>query len=233
MSQEKFFDLSQEYEAMLNQGLRLSGENKRFFMEGRVRDLAANLPADFRPRRILDFGCGIGETSRYLAEIFPDAEVVGVDTSANALEYAKREYPDRRVSFMDLNSLSESNTFDLCYVNGVFHHIPPKDRPEAIRYVHRALAKEGHFALFENNPWNPGTRMVMKRIPFDREANILTFLETRRLLRKGGFRPECTRFLFYFPRALRFLRFAEPWLAGFPLGAQYFVLASKEGEENG
>src|SRR5437870_1900508 len=56
-------------------------------------------------------------------------------------------------------------SFDLCYCNGVFHHIPPHERLGAARLIFRSLARGGHFALFENNPLNPGTRMVMRRIP--------------------------------------------------------------------
>ena len=62
---EPLFDLAAEYDAMLNQGLSLTGEGKRFFLDGRVRDIQAQLGAP--PRRILDFGCGTGDTSAYLA----------------------------------------------------------------------------------------------------------------------------------------------------------------------
>ena len=37
-----------------------------------------------------------------------------------------------------------------------------------------ALLTGGVLALFENNPWNPGTRLVMKRIPFDRNAQTIS-----------------------------------------------------------
>jgi len=55
---EPLFDLSAEYEQMLNQGIRLSGGDRHFFLIGRVRYLMGILPMDFRPKRILDFGCG-------------------------------------------------------------------------------------------------------------------------------------------------------------------------------
>jgi SAM-dependent methyltransferase len=113
-------------------------------------------------------------------------------------------------------------------VNGVFHHIEPPERPAAVRAIFKSLAPGGHFALFENNPWNPGTRMVMRRIPFDRDAVTLSHLETRTLLRQGGFKISgSTRFLFYFPRFIRFMRIIEPALTGLPLGAQYYVTGVK------
>lgn len=225
---QDLFDLSDHYEQMLQRGIRLSGEEQHFFIAGRVRDLRLQLPPDWRPRRILDFGCGIGHTAQHLAEVFPEAEVVGIDTSAQALARAAAKYGSPRTSFRPIADFAEAESFDLGYTNGVFHHIEPALRLPALKKIHSALVPGGFFALFENNPWNPGTRLVMRRIPFDRDARLLFPRQARRLLREAGFR-FCapTRFLFYFPRALAFLRFTEPWLARAPLGAQYYVLATK------
>lgn len=221
-------DHGREYDTMLHRGIRLSGENKHFFMVRRIRDLCHQLPPSFRPHRILDFGCGIGDTTQFLADTFPSAEIIGLDTAENLLTYAEHRYASLRVSFRLVWEFSETETFDLCYVNGVFHHIEPSERPTVLRMIHKMLAPSGYFALFENNPWNPGTQLVMRRIPFDRSAQPLSSWATRYLLVEGGFticgRP---RFLFYFPRPLAFLRFSERWLAHLPFGAQYYVLAVK------
>ncbi len=212
---------------MLERGLRLSGESRDYFMAGRVRDLRAQL-GGFEPRRVLDFGCGIGDTAAHLAQVFPAAQVLGVDTAPNAIEHARRLHGGERVRFALLRDFAEENAFDLCYANGVFHHIRPAERLGVVRTLHRALVSGGRFALMENTPWNPGTRWVMARIEFDRDAVPVGPGEVRRLLREGGFahtsRP---RFLFVFPRALRWLRFLEPWFASLPLGAQYYVVAVK------
>jgi len=225
---EELFNRAAEYETMLQRGIGLSGEDQQFFVAGRVRDLEGQLPSGWRPLRILDFGCGLGHTAKYLAERFPGAEVVGLDTASNALSEAQRTYGSARIRFQHTDSLSELLPFDLCYVNGVFHHILRSDRPAVVRSIYKVLNPGGYFALFENNPWNPGTRLVMKRIPFDRDARTLTPPETRKLIRDGGFSPVMpTRFLFYFPRSLAALRPLEPVLARLPLGAQYYVLGVK------
>jgi SAM-dependent methyltransferase len=226
--EEVLFDLSDEYRQMLHQGIRLSGESQEFFLRGRIESLESRLPVDFAVRRILDFGCGIGTATAYLAEGFPRAEVIGVDTSENALDYAREHYGSERVRFRSLAELPQEGDFDLCYVNGVFHHIEPDSRAGAVQNIHRALRSGGRLALFENNPWNPGTRMVMSRIPFDRDAITLNPPEAKRLLRAGGFtQPSLGWSLFYFPRPLGFLRFTEGALSHLPLGAQYCVMAAK------
>jgi SAM-dependent methyltransferase len=234
LQSEPLFDLTQEYDAMLDRGLRLSGENREFFMRGRVADLAAELSSRPEPGRILDLGCGLGHTAAYLASVFRGADVLGVDTAAEALAYAESHYGGERVRFLHLDEFLPAGDFDLCYVNGVFHHIPPAAREEAVRKVLASLSPGGLFAFFENNPWNPGTRLVMSRIPFDREARTLSPPAARALLSSSGFRSiGRTRYLFFFPGPLRWLRFIEPHLRRAPLGAQYWLLGRKIAELDG
>jgi len=222
------FELNERYGEMLDQGIGLSGEDQHFFIAGRVRHLVKRLGTEFRPRRILDYGCHNGHTAPYLEQAFPGAEVVGVDTAGSAVAWARSRYGSERIRFHALHEMPALGPFDLCYTNGVFHHIPPAARPEALRGIYDALAPAGVLALFENNPWNPGTRLVMSRIPFDRDAVTLAPPEARRLAREAGFDLRGpTRSLFYFPRVLGFLRFTEGWLEGAPLGAQYCVLAAR------
>jgi SAM-dependent methyltransferase len=224
---EPLFDLSAEYEQMLNQGIRLSGEDRHFFLIGRVRYLMGILPMGFQPKRILDFGCGIGDTTAYLASMFPAAEVIGMDESAKALEHAVERFGADRVRFEGIENISP-DYFDLVYVNGVFHHIPPAERIGALNLIRQSLSPGGRLALFENNPWNPGARMVMKRIPFDRDAIMISPREAVRLVSESGFQhPAQVRSLFYFPRFLAWLRAAEVVLDRLLLGAQYCVLVQK------
>ena len=224
---EPLFDLSAEYEHMLNQGIRLSGEDRHFFLEGRVRYLMGILPLHFQPKRILDFGCGIGDTTSHLAAMFTEAEVIGVDEAEKAVEHAREQFGCARVRFERVESL-RNDYFDLAYVNGVFHHIPTGERIGAFNLIRRSLSSGGMLALFENNPWNPGARMVMKRIPFDRDAIMISPREAVQLVVESGFqRSPLARSLFYFPHCLAWLRATEVVLDRLLLGAQYCVLAQK------
>jgi hypothetical protein len=109
----------------------------------------------------------------------------------------------------------------------VFHHIPLDQRPAAVDHVFRSLRPGGLFAFWENNPLNVGTRIVMSRCSFDRDAITLRSGQAKRLLRAGGFEVLRTDFLFIFPRALRFMRWVEPHVSRLPIGAQYMVLCRR------
>ncbi|MEO5583557.1 MAG: class I SAM-dependent methyltransferase [Saprospiraceae bacterium] len=223
------FDKSLEYDEMLNKGIAISGENKQFFIRGRLNDLFNQLPSDIKINRILDFGCGIGDSSEVFLNHVPDALITGTDTSLEAILYAqKHNNHSNRASYLELRNFNAFNEFDLCYVNGVFHHIPLDERAKAIKIIYDALKPGGIFALFENNPLNPGTKLIMSRIPFDRDAITLYPLETKNLLYQNGFRPPATtRFLFYFPKSLSLFRSFEKYLVTVPLGAQYYVMVRK------
>ena len=44
---EELFDISHEYDKMLQRGISLSGEDKEFFVRGRVAEMRSRLPVKF------------------------------------------------------------------------------------------------------------------------------------------------------------------------------------------
>jgi SAM-dependent methyltransferase len=218
-----------EYDEALERGLSVTGEDKDYFARARMLHLARCLGRlGFRPGRALDFGCGIGSAAPFALEAFPELrQLVGVDVSGQSLDVARRRYGRGRVEFRLMSEHRPRADVDLAFCNGVFHHIAPERRADTVREIHDGLRPGGLFALFENNPWNPGTRYVMRRISFDRDAITMSPPEARRLVAAGGFELLRSDFLFLFPRALRWLRPLERLARKLPIGAQYLVLGRK------
>jgi SAM-dependent methyltransferase len=222
-----FDDYVDNYDAACERGLQYAGESRDYFAKERVEFTRQRAGERFDGCMILDFGCGPGHTTPHLLEAFPGASVVGLDDSAEMIASATKRFGGRQARFVSEFQEVAKAQFDLIYCNGVFHHIPPPERRAVMHELMERLRPGGLLALWENNPWNPGTRFVMSRIPFDRDAITLTYRESQRLLRSASFQLIGTTFHFYFPKALKALRSFEPMLRQLPLGAQYCVLGKR------
>jgi SAM-dependent methyltransferase len=226
---EDFDDYAENYDEALNRGLSVTGEDKQYFARERIMWLAQRLEKRrLKPTRVLDYGCGTGTATSLLVEILQAKSVIGLDPSARSLERARKESAPNCSFFLNADYPGREEV-DLIYCNGVFHHIDPSERSRELSHVMRCLRPGGLFALWENNPWNPGTQYVMSRIPFDRDAVKLSPTYARALLRQSGFDVILTDFVFFFPRFLRSLRRIEPFISGIPLGGQYLVLCRRPG----
>jgi SAM-dependent methyltransferase len=216
------------YDVELNRGLSVSGEEKEYFARGRIKWLRHRLQQlSASPAAAMDYGCGNGDTAILLRDMLQLSSVVGVDVSARSLELARSRHSGPSCRFLTIEQHVPGSNLDLVYCNGVFHHIRVPQRPSAVDYVFRCLRAGGLFALWENNPWNPGTRYVMSRIPFDRDSVTIPPPQAARLLEAQGFEIIGVNYLFVFPRFLKSLRFMEPYACRLPLGAQYQVLCRK------
>jgi SAM-dependent methyltransferase len=217
-----------DYDAALRQGISVSGEGKDYFAEGRVRWLARCVKRlGIRAGAVMDYGCGTGSATPYFFECLNATSLVGLDVSRRSVELARATHGSGRATFQPCEEFLPRGDLDLVFCNGVFHHVPPAERPDVVRQIVEALRPGGIFAMWENNPYSPGARLVMSRIPFDRDAIMVWPGQARRLMRDAGLRVVRTDFLFIFPRLLKALRPVEPLLRGLPLGAQYQVLGMK------
>src|SRR5262249_2436954 len=93
-----------------------------------------NAPPSARSElRILDAGCGTGEISSRLADLFPNAHVLGVDIIDAHLELARERYayygPRLTFGHQSIFELAaHDRTYDLTLCRHVLHSIPHADR---------------------------------------------------------------------------------------------------------
>jgi SAM-dependent methyltransferase len=224
MSQAEFDRFARSYDQDLAKSLGITGEDRSFYAGGRV-DWTAQCVARIgcQVQRILDYGCGDGANAPMLAAKFKANHVLGVDISSGSIAVARQSHTGTGLSFLCTDEWAPDGTMDLAFSNGVFHHIPVRERHDCLVAIGRALRPGGLFAFWENNPWNPGTRYVMAQCAFDENAITISPHEARRILSDAGFKVLRTDSLFYFPRQLRWLRPAERWFRGLPFGGQYLV----------
>lgn len=107
-----------------NQYLKFAQERARPFL-----DLLAQVPCE-HPAAIVDLGCGAGNLTRLLAERWPAACVVGIDTSAEMLAQAQKHALPGRLEFVqaDLASWSPPAPVDLLVSNAALQWVPDHER---------------------------------------------------------------------------------------------------------
>jgi SAM-dependent methyltransferase len=117
-----------------------------------------NLGPDFKPKRILDIGCGLGHNVLPIAAAFPDAEVVAVDVGAPMLRYGlarAKSLGIENVTFLqdDVSDLSryEDESFDWIQSTMFLHETSYKTMPKIFAETRRLL-KPGGIVLHVEQP---------------------------------------------------------------------------------
>lgn len=178
---------------------------------------------DSKPYQILDFGCGTGKLTRFLAKGFKKSTIYAYDISESLLEKAKevnRQYPN--VKF--INEFGEKNKFDFIIIVNVFHHIKPRLRNRTFEHIKALLKPNGKVIVYEHNPYNPLTQRVVATCPFDTDANLLTKNHFLKIARACKFNIDFASYVLYFPWDAMLFRSCERWLQWLPLGAQYLLV---------
>src|SRR4029079_10816167 len=91
--------------------------------------------------RILDLGCGTGALTAQIAAA--GAEVVGIDSSPQMVEQARRSFPNLRFETGDARTFAIDGTFDAVFSNAVLHWV--KEPEQAVVRIRAALRPGGRF----------------------------------------------------------------------------------------
>ena len=108
-----------------------------------ARDLLAAAPIE-AAARVYDLGCGPGNSSELLARRFPEAALVGVDTSDSMLSEARARVPGARFLRGDIAAWSPETPPDLIFSNAALHFLP--DHHRLMPRLMATLAPGGVFA---------------------------------------------------------------------------------------
>lgn len=118
--------------------------------------------------RILDMGCGTGTLTIMLKKACPEAEVIGLDLDAKALDIAKRKSMESEITIelfqgSILNpperSAVTSNSFDHIASSLVFHHLTTAEKRQAFTAAFRLLKPGGKLVIGD---WGKAANPVMR-----------------------------------------------------------------------
>ena len=86
-------------------------------------DLIARVDS-LRPGRIIDLGCGPGNSTAMLRQRWPEAEVTGLDNSAEMIAAAALAYPAEKWVLADAASWTADSPFDIVFSNAALQWLP-------------------------------------------------------------------------------------------------------------
>lgn len=227
---EEFDNFAQDYRDSQDKELALTGEDSDYFARYKVYKFVSWFPLlQQQSLRILDFGCGDGLMSRYLAYYFNNSKIVGVDISGESIAIAKKKYPN--IDFFKIeNKLCFENKeelFDLIFVAGVFHHIPFDQHLKWVDELSCYVKPGGKLVIFELNPLNPGTQWIFFNHPMEKNAQMLKPWYATKLFSNIVNSTLNIKYFCFFPGWLSWLRPIEPYLEWCFLGGLYSLIIQK------
>ena len=91
-----------------------------------VRDLVAAIPSgpSDTVQRAVDLGCGPGNSTEVLLQRYPDADVSGVDNSADMIEAARKRMPATRFELADIATWQAGAPVDVILANASLQWLP-------------------------------------------------------------------------------------------------------------
>ena len=159
----------------------------------------------FSPRRILDLGCTVGHATLPFKEMFPDAEVWGVDVAAPQVRYAHARAAALGidVNFARMNAEHTSfpdGHFDLIVSHILLHETSGKAMPRIFKECERLLSPGGYMIHADLPPFDlmdPFTQFILDNETwYNNEPfwGAMREVDQVAMAAKAGFPPETIRF---------------------------------------
>jgi ubiquinone/menaquinone biosynthesis C-methylase UbiE len=227
---DNFDEFARDYDEVHAETLDISGADRDYFSKYKIEEMARHEDVSAN-LKMLDFGCGDGNSVKYMREYFSKADLNGTDVSEKSIEEAKaKKIAGAKFTPYDGEALPfEDASMDVIFTSMVFHHISFDRHDALLAEIKRVLKPGGRFYIFEHNPLNPVTRKIVRECAFDDDAILLPHKYTNQMLDKGGFASRNIWFTLFLPRhwIFRWALITERLIQWLPIGAQYYVRAVK------
>jgi SAM-dependent methyltransferase len=196
------------------------------------------------PRRVLDFGCGNGVLTHRMHSQGFGAEIVGVDVSATALQFARLRFARPGLRFETLSGhrgLADLGAFDVVVASHVLEHLPDPDRAlSEMTAIAEWLLLEvpledcGVSRLISALGWRDRTQNPVGHVKFWTRTSFRALLDAAGLVVVRDFRYAAAPFSPYQSRGKRLVQRAVLRMVGVRaygqlLSTHYAVLARPRG----
>jgi trans-aconitate 2-methyltransferase len=124
-------------------------------------DLLAQVHTD-QVRKLVDVGCGPGNSTQLLAARYPEAQIIGLDSSSAMLAEARRRLPEARFVLADAAQWTPDPDVDLVFANATYQWIP--DHLQQLRRILSALSRGATLAVQMPDNLAEPTHQAMREV---------------------------------------------------------------------
>ncbi len=116
------------------------------------------------PKKIIDIGCGPGNSTQVLSSRFPGAYILGVDKSEDMISSAKANYPNLDFEICDIEvELSQlEHNFDIVFSNACIQWVP--DHKHLLTNMLSLLNRDGVLAVQIPMNFNEPIHMIIDEL---------------------------------------------------------------------
>ncbi|ANC47517.1 trans-aconitate 2-methyltransferase [Pandoraea pnomenusa] len=131
-----------------------------------MRDLVAAIPElpERAHARVVDIGCGPGNSTEVLAARYPHAEVLGLDSSGDMIDAARSRLPQFRFEVADIATW-QAGPFDVVLANAVLQWLP--DHETLYPRLVACLAPGGSLAVQTPDNLDEPAHRLMREVAAD------------------------------------------------------------------
>lgn len=125
------------------------------------------------PKRIIDIGCGPGNSTNVIKKAFPSANILGIDNSDDMIKKAKGTHPDLEFKLMSVDDICQNSAkYDVIFSNACLQWVP--NHKETLPLLFDRLNKNGVMAV---------------QIPINTEEPLFKIIKETVNEEKWGFSP--------------------------------------------